>query len=105
LLEAAAAELPIVATPVGGTSAVVSDNVNGFLVSPDQPDMLDRALRRLLESPDLRHKMGQESKAIVQPYTVEAMTERTLKVYSDAMNRDSRAASKINVEKRDQPHS
>jgi len=105
LLEAAAAELPIVATPVGGTSAVVSDNVNGFLVSPDQPDMLDRALRRLLESPDLRHKMGQASKAIVQPYTVAAMTERTLKVYSDAMNRDSRAASKINVENRDQPDS
>ena len=105
LLEAAAAELPIVATPVGGTSAVVSDSVNGFLVSPDQLDMLDRALRKLLENPALRHKMGQASKAIVQPYTVEAMTERTLKVYSDVMNCDSGAASEINVKNRDQPDS
>jgi glycosyltransferase involved in cell wall biosynthesis len=84
---------------------VVSDNVNGFLVSPDQLDMLDRALRKLLENPALRHKMGQASKLIVQPYTVEAMTERTLKVYSDVMNRDSGAASEINVKNRDQPDS
>ena len=86
LLEAAAAELPIVATPVGGTSAVLNDNVNGFVTRPEQPAMLTQVLSKLIDNRELRQKMGQASKLMVEPYTVKAMTEQTLGVYKTVMN-------------------
>lgn len=82
LLEAAAAGLPIVATPVGGTSAIVRDDVNGCLVPPDQPAMLAQTLVRLLGDAPLRHKMGQASRKIIQAFTITNMAERTLTVYN-----------------------
>ncbi|MCP4979133.1 MAG: glycosyltransferase family 4 protein [Gammaproteobacteria bacterium] len=86
LLEAAVAELLIVATPVDGTGAVVNDNVNGFVTRPEQPVMLTQALSKLIDSRELRWKMGQASKLIVEPCTVKSMTEQTLGVYKTAMN-------------------
>jgi glycosyltransferase involved in cell wall biosynthesis len=92
LLEAAAARLPIVATPVGGTSAVLQDKVNGFLVPPDHPDMLTQALYQLLENPVLRQKMGQASEIVARRYTIAAMTDKTLNVYKTVINGGSNPA-------------
>jgi glycosyltransferase involved in cell wall biosynthesis len=44
LLEAAAAELPVVATRVGGIPEVVEDGTTGFLVPPGDPMVLGDAM-------------------------------------------------------------
>jgi glycosyltransferase involved in cell wall biosynthesis len=84
LLEAAAAGLPIIATPVGGTSAVLKDGVNGYLTPPDQPALLAQSLTRLMDDDALRNKMGQASRELVQAFTIGTMTECTLEVYETA---------------------
>jgi glycosyltransferase involved in cell wall biosynthesis len=61
LAEAAASGLPLVATASGAMDEVVRDGVNGFLVPVAAPADLRLALRRLVESRDLRRAMGWES--------------------------------------------
>lgn len=61
LAEAAACGLPLVATAVGAVPEVVRDGVNGLLVPPGSLPDLRLALRRLVESRELRLAMGRES--------------------------------------------
>lgn len=57
-LEASAHGLPIVAHNVGGVAEAVVDGVTGLLVPPHRPDQLAAAFEKLINDPDLRHKLG-----------------------------------------------
>ena len=61
LAEAAASGLPLVATATGAMPEIVRDGNNGFLVPVGAPQDLRAALRRLVDSPDLRRSMGRAS--------------------------------------------
>src|SRR5262249_54229539 len=52
LLEAMAAEVPLVCTAVGGVPDVVGDG-EALLVPPDHPDLLAHALQEVLAAPDV----------------------------------------------------
>ncbi len=58
MLEAMAAGLPVVVTPVGGVPDAVQDGVNGYLVPAGDCRTLAGRLELLLRNPDLRQKMG-----------------------------------------------
>ncbi len=58
LIEAAAAGRPIVTTDVPGCREVVTEEVNGFLVPPQDSKSLATAINKLLADPGLREKMG-----------------------------------------------
>jgi glycosyltransferase involved in cell wall biosynthesis len=81
LLEALAAGVVIIATPVGGTPSIVCDGVNGFLVERD-PSQISDALDRLDNEREILSKM---SAAGVQRYrehfTADDMRERYDTVY------------------------
>jgi glycosyltransferase involved in cell wall biosynthesis len=66
VLEASAAGIPVVATDVGGTSEIIEDAVNGFLVPSADPPALARRLLDLVRSPELRHKMGNRGRDLVR---------------------------------------
>lgn len=76
VLEAMAAGLAIVATPVGGIPEVVRDGHNGFLVTPGDVEDLAEKLALLASDGRMRESMGQRSREIaereldVRPYTV-----------------------------------
>ncbi len=76
IIEAMAAGLAIVATPVGGIPEVVQNGVNGLLIAPGNPKALADSLQRLAADTVLRGKMGQKNRHIacqeldVMPYTV-----------------------------------
>jgi glycosyltransferase involved in cell wall biosynthesis len=59
VLEAQAAGLPIVTTPVGGIPEVVRDGVNGFVISPGDVKSLATSILKLLDDSDLRQRMSQ----------------------------------------------
>ena len=61
LLEAMAAGVPIIATKVGGVPEIVQNNVNGFLVEPNNRDSIVRAIIELVHSKELRETMGHNS--------------------------------------------
>jgi len=66
VLEASAAGLPVVATDVGGTSEIIEDGVNGFLVPAADPTALARRLLDLVRSPQLRRQMGDRGRDLVR---------------------------------------
>jgi glycosyltransferase involved in cell wall biosynthesis len=58
VIEAMAAGLPIVATPVGGIPCMVESGRNGLLVPVSDPEKLADAIEKLLRDEPLRRKMG-----------------------------------------------
>jgi glycosyltransferase involved in cell wall biosynthesis len=58
VMELMAAGRAIVATRVGGTPDLIEDGVHGLLVPPRNPPALAAAIRRLLDDPALRARLG-----------------------------------------------
>jgi glycosyltransferase involved in cell wall biosynthesis len=63
LIEASAAGLPIVTSDVPGCREVVANEVNGFLVPPRDISALAEKLGQLIQSNELRERMGRASRA------------------------------------------
>jgi glycosyltransferase involved in cell wall biosynthesis len=66
LIETAACGRPVVATRVGGVATVVLDGVTGWLAPPGSPDEIGRLIRRLLDDPAARRRMGEAGRAHVR---------------------------------------
>lgn len=82
LLEAMAAELPVVATRIGAVPEVVQDGVDGFLVDPGDINALAHAIERLLADTDLRKQLATAAnKKIVAHYSAERVLPRIESVY------------------------
>jgi starch synthase len=85
-LEAMACETPVVSSAVGGVLEVVVDDETGILVPPAKPDALAAALRRLLNDPEARRRMGQAGRRRVEAqFSWASVAERTERVYADAI--------------------
>lgn len=65
-LEASAAGVPVVATAVGGNPEVVRDSQTGFLVPAGDPLALAERIRMFLEDAELRQRMAQAAKALME---------------------------------------
>ncbi|NLC58211.1 MAG: glycosyltransferase family 4 protein [Armatimonadetes bacterium] len=59
ILEALAARLAVVSTPLSGIPEVVEDGVTGLLVPPEDAGALAAALERLITDPELRRRLGE----------------------------------------------
>jgi len=84
LLEASCAELPVVATDVGGNREVVRDGTGGILVLPHDPGKLAGAMRQVMHmSPAGRQAMGRAGRAgVVERYSIEKITGRWEEIYA-----------------------
>lgn len=65
-LEAALAGLPIIASRVGGIPEIVNDNINGFLVPPEDPGSLAEKTIFLLENKKLQKVFSETLKLKVE---------------------------------------
>ena len=63
VLEAMAAELPVVASGVGGLAELVDDGATGILVPPGDEPALAQALERMVEDSELRQRFGAAGRA------------------------------------------
>jgi glycosyltransferase involved in cell wall biosynthesis len=66
VLEAMAAGIPIISTPVGGIAEAVTDGVEGFLVQPGDVSALADRIARLLEDSTLNRQMGNAARRKVE---------------------------------------
>ena len=82
ILEAMAARLPVIATPVGGIPDLVRDGYNGFLVPPGDISALVLKLETLVRDQVLRETMGRRGQEIVnKEFGVEHYVKRLLALY------------------------
>lgn len=83
LLEAMACALPVVASRVGGIPEVVTEQVEGSLVPPQDVDALAAALARYATSPALASAHGHAGRdRIVQQYSMAAMISAYAALYA-----------------------
>jgi len=84
VLEAMACGKPVVATAVGGIPEAVEEGSTGFLVPPGEPEAMADRLRRLIENPGLRLRMGRSGRRRAEAlFGLESNTARTAQVYEE----------------------
>src|SRR5262249_38694762 len=84
VLEAMAAQRPVVASAVGGVPEVVVDGQTGYLFQPDDRDGFVRGPSTLLGRPDLRRDFGRRGqKRVRDRFGVDRMVRETLAYYHD----------------------
>ena len=87
LLEAMAAELPVLATAVGGNRELIEGGNTGAFFAPRDTAALSRLLHVYATDAELRHRHGDAGRHIaVSRYSLNAMVERYVEVY-DALCR------------------
>lgn len=92
-VEAMAAGKPVISTSLSsGVSHVNPHEVTGLQVPPNDVDALARAINRLLSDDELRARLGTRARIRAQTeYSREAMAQRTLAVYREAIESAPRA--------------
>jgi glycosyltransferase involved in cell wall biosynthesis len=91
VLEAMTARKPVVATRVGENTHIVDDGVDGLLVDAGDIGGMATALRRLIDDPDLRGRLGcAAAEKVARQFTVAHMTRAYEQLYLDTLGRPSR---------------
>lgn len=79
--EAASAQLPVICTWVSGASTrLVVDDVNGVVITANDPDAVANALRRISEAPpDDRRRMGAASGELARQFSPEQWADTVVR--------------------------
>jgi glycosyltransferase involved in cell wall biosynthesis len=87
LIEASSCGLPCISTDVPGCRDAVVDGETGLLVpARDRGVEIARAVRRLLEDPSLRRRMGEKGRArVLEHFSLARIVDLTLQVYEDVV--------------------
>lgn len=87
LIEAMACGLPAIASRLpGSTDEVITDQLDGLLVTPGDASAFAAALERLLDDPDLARTLGAAARRTVEErFGIERVAEEWLKAYRDVL--------------------
>jgi glycosyltransferase involved in cell wall biosynthesis len=87
VLEALLARSAVVAADVGSVAEVVLDGETGFLVPPEDPVALARAIRHFLSDGGLRRRLGEQGRQLVlERFTAAHMTRAFESLYANLLN-------------------
>ncbi len=81
VIEGMAAGLPVIAAAAGGPTEIITDDVDGILVPPNDPDALARALVRLAGDPQLRSRLGERARRRARDFRPERVAAEMANVY------------------------
>ena len=88
VIEACAAGRPVIGTPVGGMTDIISDGVNGLLVPSGDADALAAAIAKLIDDSVRRSAMGAEGRRMVlERYGADRMVSELKQIYSTLLER------------------
>ncbi|MGZ8567522.1 MAG: glycosyltransferase [Actinomycetota bacterium] len=83
LIEATALGCPVVATRVGGVTAVVVEGENGFIVDARDTDTQADRITALLDDASLRQRFGEAARAKASSFDVRTAVRRIEQVYAE----------------------
>jgi len=85
-MEAAAMELPVVASDIMGVREAVQKDSTGLLIPPAEVDALYLALKRLIDAPDLRHQLAQNGRRRMEKeFRQELIWQGTLEMFLEVL--------------------
>lgn len=86
VLEAMAAEKPVIATDTGGSKDIIDNNINGVLVEPKNSEALAEAILKLLKNPDERERLGKAAEQRVkEKFPIDRMVSKTEQIYTQLL--------------------
>jgi glycosyltransferase involved in cell wall biosynthesis len=86
LLEAMAANVPVVATAIGGVPEMVENNESALLVAPNDPPALAAAIARLLDDRDLAQRLTRNAATLVETrFNLNNYTRSLVEIYSEVI--------------------
>jgi glycosyltransferase involved in cell wall biosynthesis len=81
LLEAMAAGLPVITTPVGGIPDVVTDGIEGLLIKPGDVAALCGAMSAMIEQESLRLQLGKRGRLRAEDFDVNHFAAELREIY------------------------
>ena len=84
VLEAMASNKPVVATRLGGVLDLISDNENGILYQPDQPEQAVAGIKKLLGDDVLARTLGRNARKTAEEFSLTDHYERIINMYATA---------------------
>ncbi len=87
ILEAMRANVPVIATKVGGIPEIIQSGRNGLLVAPGNPKELSAAIMRLSNDQKLQKKFIREGQETLKRFSAQQMVEETEKLYQNLVSR------------------
>jgi len=85
-LEAFAHGCPVIGPRHGGSSEIIHDGINGFLVDSDNDMDLTQKLFRILREPGLTDKFSAQGRKALESFTEERMIQKTMAIYTRAIS-------------------
>jgi glycosyltransferase involved in cell wall biosynthesis/aminoglycoside phosphotransferase (APT) family kinase protein len=96
VLEAMAADIPVVSSAIGGTEELIEDGRSGLLVAPGDAPALAAALRRVLGDAELRRNLAARARERVDAgLTREQNAERVETVYRELLGEGGMAIESL----------
>ncbi len=90
IAEAMAMGKPVVATDAGGPREIIQDGSDGYLVPPEEPEAMARAIIRLLTDTTHAEQVGRRARRTVEArFSAEAHARLVEQVYADVLARPS----------------
>jgi glycosyltransferase involved in cell wall biosynthesis len=86
ILEANASGKPVIGSNIGGIPGILTDNVNGILVPPNNPTLLADAICRLSSNDKLRERMGERGRQIAIMHDWSKVALETEKTYFELLD-------------------
>ena len=82
ILEAMAAEIPIVATNIAGIAEMIENGKFGILVEPGDPDALAAAIEKIIIHPSLAHTITQSAfTALKEKFSLDKMIQKNEELF------------------------
>ena len=91
IIEAMRANLPVVASAVGGIPELIAEGKTGYLIPSGDRKSLKQKLTQLLNNRELRLKMGEAGRQKYESqFKFEYMYQKTLNTYQEVVNSEKR---------------
>lgn len=91
VFEYMASTTPVIASDQGQISEVIQEGVNGLLVPPGDAQALAAALKKLIDDPDLRSRLGQQARQdAIKKHSWEHYITHLEQVYESVISRHDR---------------
>lgn len=87
IVEGMASGIPVVASSRGGPLEIIEDGKDGYLVNPEETDMLANKIIELLKDQSLRQKIAEAArKKVVEQFSIKNFVKQFQKIYLEVLN-------------------